>query len=143
MKSVLILAFMGLAACHHNSSKETLHQPSEMVNEQEPSTVEVPFNQGKKWRADSATRSNVAAMLQVLSDSSGAYGQDSKALYAALRRQIDKLVQQCTMQGPAHDALHVWLEKVLKDMKEWKEAGDGDTFAILKKDVADFDRFFE
>jgi len=50
------------------------------------------------------------------------------------------------MKGAEHDALHLWLEKVLKHVKELKEEETdeyGAAYAALKKDVESFYDFFE
>ena len=64
-----------------------------------------------------------------------------------LQAKIDTLVKECCMKGAEHDALHVWLEKVIKDLKELKEEDDDDeykeAYAALKKDVASFYQSFE
>ena len=66
-------------------------------------------------------------------------------LSAKLQSKIDTLIKQCRMQGPEHDALHVWLEKVLTDMKQLKDGENGYSaaYAALKKQIESFYLFFE
>ena len=49
------------------------------------------------------------------------------------------------MTGPDHDALHVWLEKILHDVKEIREDEDAYVkgYAHLKKNVESFYDYFE
>ena len=49
------------------------------------------------------------------------------------------------MTGPDHDALHLWLEQVLHDVKAIKEGDDDhqNLYAALKKDVENFYVYFE
>ena len=99
----------------------------------------------KKWKADEATKKNVAAMMQIVADSTYTDAAKRVQLYTNLRARIDTLVQQCTMKGPEHDALHVWLEKVLEDLKELKVENPEHrkVYTTLKKDVGSFYQSFE
>ena len=110
------------------------------------STKDLQVNSGGKHRADEATRRNVAAMVQIVNDSNNPGKENRAKLTNQLQTRIDTLVQQCKMSGPAHDALHTWLEKVLEDLKEIKEK-EGDeyqkSYSTLKKDVESFYTFFE
>ena len=110
------------------------------------SSRELQVNSGTKYKADKATRKNVAAIVQIVNDSSDLAKKNSAKLTQQLQARIDTLIQQCKMSGPAHNALHVWLEKVMGDLKEMKEE-EGDeyqkSYANLKKDVESFYTFFE
>lgn len=103
------------------------------------------LNKGAKWKSDEATSKNVAAIVNVINDSSNMGPNNRAQLTKQLQIRIDTLVQQCKMKGPDHDALHVWLEQVLHDLKEMK-AGDHEyekSYGALKKDVESFYVFFE
>ena len=110
------------------------------------STGELQVNSSTKHRADEDTRKNVAAMVQIVNDTNNLGRENSAKLTKQLQTNIDTLVQQCKMTGPAHHALHIWLEKVLEDLKEIKE-DEGDkyenSYAMLKKDVEGFYNSFE
>ena len=50
------------------------------------------------------------------------------------------------MTGADHDALHVWLENVQKDLNEVKKDKEDsyiNTYGALKKDILSFYTFFE
>jgi hypothetical protein len=143
MKKLLILLTVTIAACTSQVRKE--QQDNKDRKEQQHSETVVPLNNGSKWKADQATKQNVAEMVQVVNDSIYADAAKRKQLYANLQIKIDTLIKQCTMQGPEHDALHVWLGKVLKDMKKLKEEGNdyNEAYAGLKKDIEDFKHSFE
>lgn len=143
MKQLLIMV---LAACISCTSQQTAEQhENNTSNDNQDEVVTVPLNSGAKWKADEATKKNVAAMVQVVSDSTYADAGKRKQLCANLKTKIDTLVKECSMKGAEHDALHVWLEKVLKDLKELKEDDDeySEAYAALKKDIANFYQSFE
>jgi hypothetical protein len=140
MKKVLILLLMLIAACN---SPQSPQPENKTVNHNEHAVATVPLNAGHKWKVDEATRKNVAAMVQIVNDTIYNNAGKRKEFAASMQSQIDTLVKECTMQGPAHDALHIWLEKVLKDVKDLKEDKNPQTSAALAKDVKSFYNFFE
>ena len=143
MKKLLILLTVAIAAC--TSQEKTEHKGNNVANEQENTAAAVPLNNGSKWKADEATKENVAKIVLLVNDNTYADATKRSQLYGHLQTKIDTLVKQCNMQGAEHDALHVWLEKVLKDMKELKEEDDEHTkvYATLKKDIENFYAIFE
>jgi hypothetical protein len=143
MKQLLIVLLVVIASCTSHQSAE--QQANEEAKDDAHAAATVPLNSGTKWKADEATRKNVAAMVQVVEDSGYADATKRKQLYASLQSKTDTLIKQCRMQGAEHDALHVWLERVLKDMKEVKEEDNEyhKAYAVLKKDVKSFYDFFE
>ena len=143
MKKLLILLTVAFTAC--TSQVKTEKKGNENPNEQENTITVIPLNNGNKWKADQATKKNVAAMVQVVNDGNYADTGKRRQLYANVQTKIDTLVIQCSMQGAEHEALHLWLEKVLKDMKKLKEESTEyrEVHATLKKDIANFYAFFE
>jgi uncharacterized lipoprotein len=143
MKTILMLLAITLAAC--SEKPDTEQRRNKDTKEQNHSGTFVPMNNGSKWKADRATKQNVAEMAQIVNNNIYADAAKRKQLYVDLQTRIDTLIKQCTMQGPEHDALHVWLEKVLKDMKKLKTNDNeySEAYASLKKDIVDFNRLFE
>lgn len=143
MKQLLIMVLAAFVSCTGQQTAE--QHKNNTANNNEDKVVTVTLNIGAKWKADEATRKNVAAMVQVGNDSTYADAGKRKQLYKNLKTKIDTLVKECSMKGAEHDALHVWLEKVLKDLKELKEEDDeyGEAYAALKKDIANFYQSFE
>jgi len=143
MKQLLIMVLAAFASCTGQQTAE--RQEKNTAIENEDKVVTVPLNGGAKWKTDEATKKNVAEMVQVVSDSTYADSGKRKQLYANLKTKIDTLVKECSMKGAEHDALHMWLEKVLKDLKDLKEEDDeyNDVYAALKKDIANFYQSFE
>ncbi len=110
-----------------------------------PVHAAVPLNNGVKWEADAPTRTNVAALVRIINDPAYTDAKQRNQLYTNLQVQLDTLVRQCRMQGPAHDALHVWLEKVMSDVKELKDEEHeySKVYSMLKSDVESFYQTFE
>lgn len=143
MKALMILVLAGLLSCTSQPAAD--QQENKNTNHHEDSVATAPLNSGAKWKADEATKKNVAAMVQVVADTAYAQAANSMQLHKNLQAKVDVLIKECRMKGADHDALHVWLEKVLKDLKEIKEGEDDypKAYEALKRDVNSFYDSFE
>lgn len=143
MKQLLIIMLAALVSCSSQQTAEK--QESKIENESKDTVATMPMNNGSKWKADEATKKNVGAMVQIVADTTYTDASKRKLLYTNLQAKIDVLVKECSMKGAEHDALHVWLEKVLKDLKEVKEVDDeySEAYAVLKEDLTSFYQTFE
>lgn len=143
MKQLLIIVLAAFVSCNNQQTAE--QHGNKTASDKEDKVATVPSNSGAKWKADEATKKNVSAMVQVVSDSTYADAGKRKQLYATLKAKIDTLVKECSMKGAEHDALHVWLENVLEGLKELKEEDDeySEAYAALKKDISNFYQSFE
>lgn len=152
MNKILVILSFIMIACSNNASQEQTvdkdeHKKHDTVTKEAHLSTHTTThtNKGGKWKADEATKKNVAAIVKIINDGSNLGESNRAKLTMQLQAGIDTLVQQCRMKGPDHDALHVWLEGVLHDVKEMKE-GDNDyqkSYAVLKKDVESFYTQFE
>lgn len=146
MNKILAILTLFFIACTNPVSQKGEINKEKHDSHPVNSTKELQVNSGAKYRADEATRKNVVSIEQIVNDSSNLGRENRAKLTKQLQTRINTLVQQCKMSGPEHDALHIWLEKVLEDLKEIKEK-EGDeyqkSYATLKKDVESFYTFFE
>ena len=143
-KILFILSFL-LIACSNNKTKDNASH-KDQHEESEVTSTSLKLNNGAKWKSDDATRKNVTAISKIINDSSSRDVNNQTQLVKLIQARIDTLVMQCKMKGPEHDALHVWLNQVLHNLKELKENSDGEyekSYAALKKDVDGFYDFFE
>lgn len=143
MKSLMIIVLAASVSCTSQQSPE--RQENKITIESTDTIAKVPLNNGNKWKADEMTKKNVAAMMQVVDDTTYADATKRKLLYTNLQAKADTLVRQCSMKGAEHEALHVWLEKVLRDLKELQEEDNkySEAYATLKRDVASFYQAFD
>lgn len=147
MNKILIILSLLITACSNNEShigakggKHDKHDSATVA------VVPLRLINNTKWRTDDATRKNVAAMVRAVNDSNNIGTSRKQQLEQHLQATIDTLVQQCTMKGPDHDALHLWLEQVMHDLKSVKEETDDGyqkSYAALKRDVENFYAYFE
>lgn len=148
MKNIIMILLIGfLAGCATGSEvkEESSDSKTEVTNiEKEESTHgELQLNNGSKWKLDASTRLNIAELRETLGYP---VNKDYAKLAASVREKTSKLVRECRMQGPDHDALHLWLENFLKDLKDLEdEKGKKQAESIddLRADLVEFDSFFE
>lgn len=130
-----------LLACNAGASSD--HETHEHA-------VHLTLNNGQKWKADAATNENVADMQNIVQQF--AAGQhtnlpDYQILNSDLQKGLDKMIQECKMQGPDHDALHLWLEPLIKEVSELKKADNitnaEEAFHAINERFRVYSQFFE
>jgi hypothetical protein len=63
---------------------------------------------------------------------------------AELQKHADKLIKECRMTGPDHDALHAWLGPFLQHVQALKTNRDTESAShALNEDMKVFDTYFE
>lgn len=140
---ILSLIFLG---CSNNASNVKDDKTEHQHHDSEKPVTSLTLNNGVKWKADEATQRNVAVLVKAVNDTGVVSKENKVQLAKQIQTGVDSLVKQCRMQGPDHDALHLWLEQVLKDLKKLKKEDDDDfreSYANLKRNVESFYTFFE
>jgi hypothetical protein len=143
MNKLIVLVTFVFAACTGTTQQDAKEAQAEHQTE---NAAAPQLDNGAKWKTDAATKKNVAALKQVMNDS--AFIAAPGKLAAALQNRLDTLINQCTMQGQAHEALHQWLEPIIHSVKELKEDGEKESerqeaLTAIRKALEDFDKYFE
>ena len=72
---------------------------------------------------------------------------DYKTLSIDLNNGLNKMIQQCKMTGPDHEALHHWLEPILKETNDLKNITDttisASTFKFIDTRLDIYNNYFE
>lgn len=117
MKKLFIPLFASflLFACNNGNNKTTTAGQEE--HEHTSADTALALNNGAKWKSDSITNHNVV-MLKTVADNFRAKpfpsSTDYQLLGGDLAKSLDQLINQCKMSGPDHEALHKWLNPILK-----------------------------
>lgn len=108
------------------------------------------LNDGAKWNADASTNENVVNLKSIIDrfkTNADPAVEDYHAFQASFTDGIGKMVKECKMQGADHDALHVWLEPLMKDNKEMKELDSKESLAAsfntISQRVDIYPQYFE
>lgn len=99
-----------LAACSTDpqptpASQATVLPPAKAV----APALELSLDGDTKWPLDDHTRAVMAEIRSSIQSSELTSEADVARLHTALQGQMDRLIQGCTMDGAAHDELHVFL----------------------------------
>ena len=108
---------------------------------------DIQLNDGSKWEANPETNEGVANMKSVIRASNPKELKDYHMVANVLNDEKNFVVKECTMKGPSHDNLHVWLhpliEKIdaLKEVKTLEEAQG--IYKSIEENVNAYDYYFE
>lgn len=143
MKHLLTMMLIACVACTSQQDKEN-HEHN-ASHQHETATTDSSLPVAAKWKADEKTKQHVNALMLIADDETYADAANRKQFYSNLQSRLDLLIQDCTMKGAEHEALHVWLEKVLDDLKLIKDEQHNYTTAheTIRKDIAVFYTSFE
>lgn len=145
------LVSLALVAATGCDSDRTEHGATTVVHE-DPATPspELPrlrLNDGARWQVDASTRAIAARLHAAVDDATLTSPDDARALGADLQSHLGELIAGCTMTGPGHDQLHVFLVGFMPVADRLAQRADLDEargdLALLRRALADYDRHFE
>jgi len=101
------------------------------------------LNHSKKWKSDQHTMTSIKKMRKIVLKNKK---MKNAILKEKLEQEISTLIRGCTMQGVDHDALHVFLEKLLPEIENlansdshMADASRKEVMSLLEK----YPEFFE
>ncbi len=122
-----------LISCNETKQKEESTetvQTTEGVNEHEMEEMatemhsmnnawvnEIKLDNGSKWQANLETTEGVDKMLGLVKTSEPKTVEDYHTLASKLNEDKNVLVKKCTMEGPSHDNLHVFLLPLIEKIE--------------------------
>ena len=80
-------------------------------------TDEIQLDHGSKWLANVETTLVVSKMLTALNGFNGSSVSAYQALGDDLNELKNIIVKECTMTGPSHDNLHIWLHPLIEKIE--------------------------
>ncbi|WOD42981.1 hypothetical protein [Hwangdonia lutea] len=125
---ILTLSLLALVSCKDSKTQdkktETVEHASESHNNHqnhEASGVyanawinEIQKDNGHKWQADATTNEGVKKLQNTINTQSASSLEDYQKLAKQLNDEKNFVVKNCTMKGPSHDNLHVWLHPLIE-----------------------------
>lgn len=130
----LLLLTLGLVGCHTASGPE-------------PSSNPLQLNHGRKWVVDTPILAHIRNLESAVQQLDQSPDHDHARLAAEIQEQLGRLVTNCTMKGPAHDALHQWLMPFLALSTRYSQAEDlpsqQQTLRAIQQALVQFNQYFE
>lgn len=123
--SVLMIGCKGNKTKNNDTSKttkESQNHKEEVTNKSKDETAvynnawlsEIELDNGDKWQANVETNEGVEKMLELVENSEPKTVEDYQNLASKLNETKNFIVKKCTMKGPSHDNLHVFLHPLIK-----------------------------
>lgn len=92
------------------------------------------LNNGAKWKSDLNTDKNVKVLKTTAEDFKNKENpgvDDYHTVANNLGEGLTTMINECKMKGADHDALHHWLEPLLKENKDLKATADAASGSAL------------
>ncbi len=139
---ILISMLLGFAGCGHgehgHGEQEAGHERHATGPniESHGSELQLTLNGGEKWQVDEHTRASAARLAALVGDAQTlGSAEDARALGESLDAELDLLVQKCTMTGPAHDQLHVFLTAFIPQVTTLKGAAEIEDAQPIREEI--------
>ena len=123
-------------------------QQSVQTNASEKTIIKFVSNDGKKWQMDEHTRTAIKNLDTLLKSK-----ENIKALadYNLLAEKLDEellsLIQGCTMEGPDHDQLHIFLGYFYPTVQNLKKQtnieSSENTIKEMETLITEYHKYFE
>ena len=146
-----ILTVMTLACANKLSAKNiSAGTPSTSRYQHKISSEKLVLNNGAKWKVDRSTNGNVDNLKLILKGFDSGTDKSLKAYKDAgdnLQNGLAKMIKECRMKGPDHLALHKWLEPLMAQVANLKQAPTNVAAAqstnFIRLQLSRYDQFFE
>lgn len=132
----LFLLVAGLAACGGGAGHADADKGQALY-----------LNNGQKWPVNAEMMPFIKRSGEQIDAFLAMPGGDYAQLARDLKANNEKLIASCTMQGEAHEVLHVWLLPHIALVKELEKAPDATAanavIANLKSSMTTFGQYFQ
>lgn len=136
---------------HHHDASSPLSNHEEMAAETHSTdnawVNEIKLDNGNKWEANPETNEGVDTMLEMVKTSNPKTVDDYHALATKLNEEKNFVVKKCTMEGPSHDNLHVFLHPLIEKIDALGKVSTVDEGAEIttniKENLAGYYNYFQ
>ncbi|OBX24055.1 MULTISPECIES: hypothetical protein [Bizionia] len=162
MKHVIFtLSLLALVSCKDSKNQdvktETVEHPADTHNNHdthEASGVyanawvsEIQIDNGDKWQADATTNEGVQKLQNTINTQTASTLDDYHKLAEQLNDEKNFVVKNCTMKGPSHDNLHIWLHPLIEKIDALLKTEDVDDSAkitvSIKENINAYNTYFQ
>lgn len=109
--SALLAVTLMVTGCDHATTAMEGHNHGQ--REQAEVATTLSLNNGEKWLMDDHTRNKMAEMEEAFHSADHTKRESLNALGVSLSQDVEELIAGCTMQGSAHDQLHIFLSEYI------------------------------
>lgn len=136
-----------LHSCKNNPNKQNTGSQSkpDQVQVEDPSpnvTIsndawnhQIQLDRGSKWLANAETTLGVSKMRNAMIEFKGRSVSEYRALGDELNALKNTIVKECTMTGPSHDNLHIWLHPLIEKIEVLQNINSEASGAQMVQDI--------
>lgn len=117
-------------AVHQHDGEEMAAITNDWVNE-------IKLDSGSKWDANLETTEGVDKMLSQIKARDAKTVEDYHTLASDLNETKNFVVKECTMKGPSHDNLHVFLHPLIEKIDALGKVRTADEGAEITTSIKD------
>lgn len=146
---MLLLCLGSLIACKQAETKKEQDTTTEHAHHKAEAPA-LTLNNGAKWNSDESTNKNVGDLETIMHrwrENKAKTLADYQTAGNELQSALDKMIRECRMKGPDHDALHLWLEPLLKNVNDIKmatnESKAENVFHEIDERIKNYHLYFE
>lgn len=129
---ILIISCNETAKEKAASSAEKEQIPSEQLSGWK---LDIELNDGSTWQANKETSEGIENMSSLLDSSAPASLEDYRSLGQKLDSEMQLLINRCTMKGPAHNNLHIYLQPLMGKIGELQEVNSSEKAELLIAEI--------
>lgn len=132
----ILLVFIGGGKVFSDSHSHN-ESHSEHSTEHNKTRINLRLDNGIKWEMDEHTKSSLKKMESLVgSNNNKLKGKD-------LEKELDSLIQGCTMTGSAHDELHKFLSAYIPAVHKFSTDENEDNLNMVKELLTVYPEFFQ
>lgn len=98
---------------------------------------EIELDNGEKWDANIETTEGVNNMLAYIDEIAPTTVAEYHELASKLNEEKNFVIKECTMEGPSHDNLHVFLHPLIDKIAALGKVSTADQGADVTKTIVD------
>ena len=111
-------------------------------------TSKYTLNNTQKWAMDEHTRSYANKMSAIFKTNSVPKDiEEFNRFGLVFETHLDSMIQGCTMQGKAHDQLHIFIGEIFQPLENLKTDSTlshaRQSFSFLKDELVEYNKFFK
>ncbi len=157
-KIVLVTVLFSIVLTSCNDTKKKVVEPTAKEQEKEKTAHEentinndwihdIALDNNAKWNANIETTQGVNAMLKLIEERTPETIEDYHFLATKLSDVKNTVVKECTMKGPSHDNLHIFLHPLIEKIDyllEITSTEEGaEITASIKENLAAYEHYFQ
>lgn len=133
-------------------TKEMQHQDSEKMASEthvldNSWIADIQLDNGNKWAANLETTEGITKMLQQIESSNPRTIEDYQNLASQLNTEKNFVIKECTMKGPSHDNLHIFLHPLIEKIEALKNVStttEGTEITqSIKENLTNYGNYFQ